>query len=80
MRFRPGGTLDPDELRALSEVESVSEDGGTMAVTGNDNVVYAVTAFLARRQIVAHELRVDSATLDDAFLALTGRKLDTEEV
>ncbi|HEX7098237.1 MAG TPA: ABC transporter ATP-binding protein, partial [Acidimicrobiia bacterium] len=80
MRFRPGATLDPDELRALAEVESVTEDGGTLTVTGNDNVVYAVTAFLARRQIVAHELRVDTATLDDAFLALTGRKLDTEEV
>lgn len=79
MRFRPGATLDPDELRALAEVESVTEDGGTLTVTGNDNVVYAVTAFLARRQIVAHELRVDTATLDDAFLALTGRKLDTEE-
>jgi ABC-2 type transport system ATP-binding protein len=28
---------------------------------------------LARNQIVAHQLRVDQASLEDAFLALTGR-------
>ena len=80
MRFRPSRPLDPDELRSLAEVESVTEDEGKLTVAGSHDVVYVVTSLLARRQIVAHDLRVDSATLDDAFLALTGRKLDTEEV
>ena len=35
----------------------------------------AVTSVLARNQIVANELRIEQADLDDAFVALTGRKL-----
>lgn len=30
---------------------------------------------MARNGIVANELRMDQANLDDAFVALTGRKL-----
>ena len=30
----------------------------------------------ATRQVIAHELRVEQATLDDAFIALTGRRLE----
>ena len=33
----------------------------------------AVTAVLAQQQILALDLRVELATLDDAFVALTGR-------
>jgi ABC-2 type transport system ATP-binding protein len=79
MRFRPGTPLDPDDLRDLAEVETVTDEGGTLTVTGSEGLVYAVTSLLARRQVVAHELRVDTATLDDAFLALTGREPETEE-
>ena len=35
------------------------------------NVIGAVTAYLARRQIIAAELRVEQGSLDDAFIALT---------
>jgi ABC-2 type transport system ATP-binding protein len=31
---------------------------------------------LARHRIVAADLRVEQASLDDAFVALTGRKLE----
>ena len=41
-------------------------------VTGNSNALNAVTSVLARNQIVARQLRVDQANLEDAFLALTG--------
>ena len=44
-----------------------------MVVTGNSNALNAVTSVLARNQIVARQLRVDQANLEDAFLALTGR-------
>ena len=47
--------------------------GDVVVVTGNDNALIAVTSVLARNQIVAHQLRVDQASLEDAFLALTGR-------
>jgi ABC-2 type transport system ATP-binding protein len=45
-------------------------------VTGTGSLVQAVTAVLARNQIVANELRIEQADLDDAFIALTGRQLD----
>ena len=44
-----------------------------MVVTGNSNALNAVTSALARNQIVARQLRVDQANLEDAFLALTGQ-------
>jgi ABC-2 type transport system ATP-binding protein len=45
-------------------------------VTGTGDLLQAVTAVLARNQIVAAELRTEQASLDDAFVALTGRRLD----
>jgi ABC-2 type transport system ATP-binding protein len=52
-------------------------------VTGTGTVVHAVTTLLARRGIIAHQLRVDQASLEDAFVALTGRPqqeiTDTQE-
>ena len=39
-------------------------------------MLHAVTAMLARHQIVAADLRMEQANLDDAFVALTGRALD----
>jgi ABC-2 type transport system ATP-binding protein len=35
--------------------------------------VHAVTALLAANQIIAADLRVEQASLDDAFVKLTGR-------
>ena len=32
-----------------------------------------MTSVLARHQIVANDLRIEQANLDDAYLALTGR-------
>jgi ABC-2 type transport system ATP-binding protein len=42
-------------------------------VTGSDNALNAVTSALARQQIVARQLRVEQASLEDAFVALTGK-------
>jgi ABC-2 type transport system ATP-binding protein len=43
-------------------------------VTGTGNVVTAVTSVLAGRGIVAGQLRVEQASLEDAFIALTGQR------
>ena len=43
-------------------------------VAGRGNLVQAVTSVLARNQIVANDLRIQQADLDDAFIALTGGK------
>ncbi|WP_432827722.1 ABC transporter ATP-binding protein [Dactylosporangium sp. CA-092794] len=79
MRFRPAGPLDDRLLTGLPEVTGVTRQGTTVIVTGTGNLVQAVIAALARNQIVAAELRVEQSTLDDAFLALTGRRPDTEQ-
>jgi ABC-2 type transport system ATP-binding protein len=54
----------------------VTWHGPTVVVTGTGNLLHAVTSVLARNQIVAMELRVDQASLDDAFVALTGRTIE----
>ncbi|WP_432013087.1 ABC transporter ATP-binding protein [Streptomyces cucumeris] len=72
IRFKPSVPLDDALLTALPEVDSVSRSRSQVTVTGKGNVVYAVISVLARNQIVANELRLEQASLDDAFVALTG--------
>jgi ABC-2 type transport system ATP-binding protein len=72
IRFRPSAEFADGLLTGLPEVTSVSRRGGQVVVTGNGNALGAVTAVLARHGIVAGQLRVEQASLDDAFVALTG--------
>ena len=78
LRFRPSAPLDDAVLTALPEVRSVTHSGPAVIVAGTGNLLGAVSAALARHEIVAFDLRVDQAGLDDAFVALTGRSLDTD--
>jgi ABC-2 type transport system ATP-binding protein len=73
IRFRPSAALADDILLDLPEVTGVSRHGSQVVVTGTGNVLHAVSSLLARNQIVATELRVEQASLDDVFIALTGR-------
>ena len=73
MRFLVPETFDPALLSALPDVTSVVRRGGAVTVTGNGNVLAAVATVLARHEIEPRQLRVEQATLEDAFLALTGR-------
>ena len=66
-------------LLELPDVTGVSRRGDLVVVTGNDNALNAVTSMLARQQIVAHQLRVDQASLEDAFIALTGKHSSSED-
>ena len=75
LRFRPSAAIDDGLLTGLPGVRSVQRDGSTIVVAGTGNIVQTVMAALARHQVVANELRIDQADLDDAFVALTGRKL-----
>jgi ABC-2 type transport system ATP-binding protein len=76
MRFRLESPFDDALLTTLAEVTSVTRRGTQVVVTGTGNLVHAVTSVLARNQIIAAELRVEQASLDDAFVALTGRRLE----
>lgn len=70
--FAAGTPLDPAELRALPQVTAVDTADGRTVVEGTDATVDAFLALLARRGVTAQQLRVTDATLDDAFLDLTG--------
>jgi ABC-2 type transport system ATP-binding protein len=76
IKFRPDRPLDEAELLALPEVRSVQLRAGQVTATGTDAMLNAVTSLLARRGIAARQLRVDQASLEDAFMALTGRHHD----
>ncbi|MDA3649308.1 ABC transporter ATP-binding protein [Saccharopolyspora indica] len=72
MSFVPRGGLDAAELAAMPGAASATSQGDRLVVNGTDETVESVLSLLARRGIAARELRVTDATLDEAFLALTG--------
>jgi ABC-2 type transport system ATP-binding protein len=72
VRFRPSRPMDDSLLTSLPEVTGVTHRGDTVLVTGTGDVALAVTSTLARNGIVAAQLRVEQASLEDAFVALTG--------
>ncbi|MFD9705906.1 ABC transporter ATP-binding protein [Lentzea sp. NPDC059081] len=72
VRFVPSAALDLELVRALPEVDEVSLVGEQVVVSGSDAVLHAVTSLLARKQVVARQLRVDQVSLDDAYVELTG--------
>ncbi|GAA4521641.1 ABC transporter ATP-binding protein [Nonomuraea ferruginea] len=75
VRFRPSAPVADSVLTSLPEVKEISRTGDQVVVTGIGNLAPAVTLALAEQRIVPNDLRIEQATLDDAFLALTGRKL-----
>jgi ABC-2 type transport system ATP-binding protein len=78
LRFRPSVPFDDRLLTALPEVKEVTRTASQVVVSGNGNLLQAVSAALAGRNVVALDLRVEQTNLEDAFVALTGRKLGAE--
>jgi len=79
IQFRPSVPLDDGLLTSLPEVTSVIRRGDVVVVTGTSKALNAVISVLARNQIVAEQLRVEQASLEDAFLAFTGRHSRADE-
>jgi ABC-2 type transport system ATP-binding protein len=73
IHFRPSAPVDDSLLESLPEVTSVLHKGDAVVVTGTNAALNAVISVLARNQIVAEQLRVEQASLEDAFLAFTGK-------
>ncbi|WP_427894662.1 ABC transporter ATP-binding protein [Kribbella sp. GL6] len=70
--FTPSEALSDEDLATLPALASVEQNDGRLTLTGSDDTVNALLSVLARKRITAHQLRVTDATLDDAFLDLTG--------
>jgi ABC-2 type transport system ATP-binding protein len=69
-----------ERLRQMEGVRAVTANGGTvqMQVTELHKAVPAVLSELSRQNIPLTELRTHSASLEDVFVALTGRHLRDE--
>jgi ABC-2 type transport system ATP-binding protein len=75
IRFRPSAPVNDRLLTDLPQVTTVTRSGSQVVVAGTGDVLHAVTSVLARNQIIAADLRLEQATLDDAFVELTGHRL-----
>ncbi|MBO1751190.1 ABC transporter ATP-binding protein [Actinotalea sp. BY-33] len=80
VRFDAEHGLDAALLRALPEVEEVEVRGRGVVVRGRGDLERAVSTSLTRHGVVVTGASVERPTLEDAFLALTGRQAgpDTE--
>lgn len=79
VRFRSSAPFDKTVLASVSEVTSVEVDSAQVTVHGTGELLQAVSTALVRAGVVVTETRLFRPTLDDAFLALTGRSLQEEE-
>jgi ABC-2 type transport system ATP-binding protein len=58
-------------------VTAVGRHGAQITVTGTGDFASALTAELARRQVIVADLRIEGRSLDSAYVALTGQRMDT---
>ncbi len=78
IEFRSSRHIDVRQLGDLPEVTAVEQTGDRIVIRGVGNLLHAVTSYLARNQIIAEQLRVEQVSLDDAFVALTGSALESD--
>jgi ABC-2 type transport system ATP-binding protein len=76
IQFRPSVPFDDRLLTELPEVTGVTRKGELVVVAGTGNALNAVISALARNHVIAEHLRLEQASLEDAFVALTGRPRD----
>ena len=75
VRFVPSQPFDDRLLTELPEVISLERQGHHVLVNGAGDLVNTVILTLAGAGVTANEVEVQSATLEDAFVKLTGRRL-----
>jgi len=79
LRFTTTATVEDAWLTALHDVTGVTRSDGEIVVTGTDKMLFSIVSLLASREIVPDRLQVDQASLDDAFVAITGRQFESAE-
>ncbi len=60
-------------LQDIPQVSEVRDEGGRISIRGDGPLLAAVVGSLARKGITPTDLRTEHATLEDVFIALTGR-------
>jgi len=71
VRLRASDQLSDKVLESLPEVSAVEHHGPDLVVIGSGDLVTAVVLAFDRAGLVAKDVRTESSTLEDAFLALT---------
>jgi ABC-2 type transport system ATP-binding protein len=71
VRLRASDQLPDNVLEALPEVSAVEHHGTDLVVIGSGNLVTAVVLAFDHAGLVAEDVRSETSTLEDAFLALT---------
>jgi ABC-2 type transport system ATP-binding protein len=66
---------DMDWLQKMDVVESMDRHGDAVEIRGTGPVLALVASELVAHEIVPLDLRVERPTVEDAFLALTGREI-----
>ena len=78
VRFVPSQPFDDRLLTDLPEVRGIEHQGQHILVTGTGELVNAVILTLAGAGVAAKDVSCASATLEDAFVRLTGRHFHDE--
>jgi ABC-2 type transport system ATP-binding protein len=78
VRFLPSKPFNDSLLSALPEVKTVEHQGKRIKVVGSGQLVNAVILTLAKNDIEALDIHSEGATLEDAFVKLTGRHIHEE--
>jgi ABC-2 type transport system ATP-binding protein len=75
IRFLPSAPVDDSVLARVPGVTAVEHDGQHVVVTGTGELATAVIVALHAAGVEARDVRTGAATLEDAFVRLTGRHL-----
>jgi len=75
VRFLPSASFDDRLLTGRPEVTAVGHEGQHVVVTGTGELVNVVILTLASAGVTARDVQLDSSSLEDAFVKLTGRHL-----
>jgi ABC-2 type transport system ATP-binding protein len=67
--------FEPSQLGGVDGVTSIAQDNHHITVSGHGPLLARVAAALAQHHVAPADLRVEHATLEDVFLALTGKKI-----
>ena len=78
VRFLPSAPFDETLLTDLPEVSGLTREGQRILVTGTGELVNVVILTLAAAGVTARDVQLDSSSLEDAFVKLTGKNLQQE--
>ena len=78
VRFLPSAPFDEDLLTALPQVARLEHQGQHVVVTGSGELVNAVILTLAAAGVTARDVQLDASNLEDAFVKITGGRLNQE--